>query len=299
MATVTMGSLFPAELVKTMFSKVKGHSSLAKVAPAAPIAFTGTDVFVFGIDGNVSIVGESAAKPAGSASVTSKQIRPVKVIYQARVSDEFVRASEEKQLEYLSAFADGFSKKIASAIDVMAMHGVNPATGSASLIIGSNCFDSTITSTNTITLGANSTTIDTNIEQAIAKVEGAEYGVDGIVLAPAARAAMAELKATGGDRLYPDFAFGRVPENLGDATLDVNATVSAASSLDRVLVGNFEAFRWGYADSIPLEVIRYGNPDGGSYDLKQANEVLLRSEAYIGWGILDANAFALVKAANG
>lgn len=298
MATVTMGSLFPAELVRTMFSKVKGHSSLAKVAPAEPIAFTGTDVFVFGIDGNVSIVGESAAKPAGSASVTSKQIRPVKVVYQARVSDEFVRASEEKQLEYLSAFADGFSKKIASAIDVMAMHGVNPATGSASALIGSNCFDSTITSTNTITLGHSSTTIDTNIEEAIGKVEGAEYGIDGIILAPAARAAMAELKA-GGERLYPDFAFGKIPEALGDAVLDVNATVSAASSLDRVLVGNFEAFRWGYADSIPLEVIRYGNPDGGTYDLKQANEVILRSEAYIGWGILDANAFALVKAANG
>ena len=298
MATVQMGSLFPAELVRTMFSKVKGHSSLAKVAPAEPIAFTGTDVFVFGIDGNVSIVGESAAKPAGSASVTSKQIRPVKVVYQARVSDEFIKASEEKQLEYLSAFADGFSKKIASAIDVMAMHGVNPATGSASALIGSNCFDSTITSTNTITLGHDSTTIDTNIEEAIGKVEGAEYGIDGIVLAPAARAAMAELKA-GGERLYPDFAFGRVPENLGDATLDVNATVSAASSLDRVLVGNFEAFRWGYADNIQFEVIRYGNPDGGDYDLKRNNEVLLRSEAYIGWGILDANAFALVKAANG
>ena len=66
-----------------------------------------------------------------------------------------------------------------------------------------------------------------------------------------------------------------------------------------VLVGNFEAFRWGYADNIQFEVIRYGNPDGGDYDLKRNNEVLLRSEAYIGWGILDANAFALVKAANG
>ena len=41
-------------------------------------------------------------------------------------------------------------------------------------------------------------------------------------------------------------------------------------------------------------VIEYGNPDGGSYDLKQANQVLLRSEAWIGWGILDANAFCLV-----
>ena len=42
------------------------------------------------------------------------------------------------------------------------------------------------------------------------------------------------------------------------------------------------------------EVIEYGNPDGGSYDLKQANQVLLRTEAYIGWGILDPKAFARI-----
>lgn len=294
MATVQMGSSFPAELVREMYSKVKGHSSLAKIAGADPIAFTGTDVFVFDLDGNVSIVGESAAKPAGSATVTAKQIRPVKVVYQARVSDEFVRASEEKQLEYLRNFADGYAKKIAEGFDVMAMHGVNPATGIASALIGANNFDSTITSTNTITLGHDSTTIDTNIEEAISKAGD----VSGIVLAPAARTAMADLKTDLG-KTYPDFAFGNAPATLGGATLDVNKTLAANSSLDRVLVGDFGAFKWGYALNIPLEVIEYGNPDGGSYDLKQANEVLLRAEAFIGWGILDASAFALVKAANG
>lgn len=294
MATVNMGSSFPAELVREMYSKVKGHSSLAKIAGADPIAFTGTDVFVFDLDGNVSIVGESAVKPAGSATVTAKQIRPVKVVYQARVSDEFVRASEEKQLDYLRNFADGFSKKIAEGFDVMAMHGTNPATGSASALIGANNFDSTITSTNTITLGHDSTTIDTNIEEAISKAGD----VSGIVLAPAARTAMANLKTDLG-KTYPDFAFGNAPATLGGAILDVNKTLAANSSLDRALVGDFGAFKWGYALNIPLEVIEYGNPDGGSYDLKQANEVLLRAEAFIGWGILDASAFALVKASAG
>ena len=82
---------------------------------------------------------------------------------------------------------------------------------------------------------------------------------------------------------------------------DVNSTINvakaAASAEDKILVGNFEAFKWGYADNIPLEVIRYGDPDGAGRDLKQYNEVCLRAEAYIGWGILDANAFALVQGA--
>ena len=61
------------------------------------------------------------------------------------------------------------------------------------------------------------------------------------------------------------------------------------------LVGDFAgAFRWGYANNIPLEVIEYGDPDGAGHDLKQYNEVCLRAEAYIGWGILDADAFAAV-----
>ena len=43
-----------------------------------------------------------------------------------------------------------------------------------------------------------------------------------------------------------------------------------------------------------MEVIQYGDPDGQG-DLKRTNEVVLRAEAYIGWGILNADSFALVQ----
>ena len=45
---------------------------------------------------------------------------------------------------------------------------------------------------------------------------------------------------------------------------------------------------------MPLEIIEYGDPDGQG-DLKRKNQVVLRSEAYIGFGILDKDAFALIK----
>lgn len=126
--------------------------------------------------------------------------------------------------------------------------------------------------------------------------EDAEKVVTGIVMAPATRTAMAALTQNSGERKYPDFAFGGVPSTLGGATLDVNGSVSANSEGARVYVGDFaNAFRWGYALNVPLEVIEYGNPDGGSYDLKQANEVLLRTEAFIGWAFLDEAAFAEVE----
>ena len=68
----------------------------------------------------------------------------------------------------------------------------------------------------------------------------------------------------------------------------------AANKL-KAIVGDFQnAFRWGYAENIPLEIIQYGNPDGLG-DLKQTNQIVLRAEAYIGWGILDAASFAIIK----
>lgn len=300
MSTVNKSTLFPANLITEVFNKVAGHSSLAKLSASKPVSFVGDDVFTFSLDGNVSVVGESAAKPAGSATVSSKQIRPVKVVYQARVSDEFLRASEEKRIDILTQFAEGFAKKIAYGFDVMAMHGNNPATGSASAVVGNNNLDYVVanynTGSNKITLGHNSTAVDTNIEEAIAKVEDAEKTVTGIVIAPAIRTAMAALTQNSGERKYPDFAFGGVPSNLGGATLDVNGSVSANSEGARVYAGDFaNAFRWGYSLNIPLEVIEYGNPDGGSYDLKQANEVCLRTEAFIGWAFLDEAAFAEVE----
>lgn len=294
MAALAKSTNFPAELAKEMFSKVVGHSSLAKLSGQEPIPFTGEDVFVFNFSSDVSIVAENAEKPAGDATYTPVQIRPIKVVYQSRVSDEFVRASEEKQLDFLREFASGFEKKVGAALDKMAFHGINPATGSASDIIGSNNFDSIITTSNTIGYLANSSTADANLEEAIAKVEDAEFPVTGIAISPIMRSALAAMKNDGG-REYPDFAFGGAPSNLGGATLDINATVSSNSSADRAIVGDFEnAFRWGYSANIPLEVIEYGDPDGAGKDLKAYNQVLLRSEAYIGWGILNAASFAKV-----
>ena len=291
MATVTMGSLFPKELVREMFSKVKGHSSLARLAVEEPVPFVGKDVFTFNFSSDISIVGESGAKPAGDATVSSVQIKPIKVVYQARVSDEFMKASEEKQLDMLSKFADGFAKRVAAGLDKMAIHGVNPATGAAaSGTIGNNYFDYVCAST---AITYNGSTPDANIESAIAVLENNEYAPTGIALAPVMRSALGAMKSNDAF-LYPGFQFGGTAD-LGGVPTDTNITIGSASgSNDRALVGDFEAFKWGFADEIPLEVIEYGNPDGGSYDLKQANEVLLRSEAYIGWGILDANAFCLV-----
>lgn len=297
MATKTAaGTNFPTALVAEMFNAVQGHSALAKLSGGNPIPFSGETQMVFSMNGEASIVGEGDNKPAGDASVTSKVIRPIKFVYQHRISAEFVYASEEGRLNYLQTFADGFAKKIARGLDIAALHGINPADLADASFKATNSFDGVVT--NTVTYVAAS--VDDNIDAAIAMVSGADREITGLALSPAAGTALSKIKVNGVAQ-YPEFRFGQNPEAFYGMGSDVNSTVSvkgsaSGSDTDHAIVGDFaNAFKWGYAKDIPLEVIEYGDPDGQG-DLKRTNEVVLRAEAFIGWGILDAASFARVKA---
>lgn len=279
------GTNFAPETVKEVFSKVKGHSSLVKLSKSMPVAFSGNDIFTFSLDGECAIVGEGEQKPAGSATIAPVKVVPIKVVYQHRVSDEFMRATEEKALKMLEAFTDGYAKKISRALDIMAMHGVNPATLTASDKISTNHLD-TVTS---VTYVEGQPT--DALEDAIALI--GDNDVTGYALSKAFGSAMGKYKENGISQ-YPEFKLGANPEKLGGTPCDVNSTVSKGNDKAMAYVGDFEnAFKWGYADQIPMEVIEYGDPDGQG-DLKRTNEVLLRAEAYIGWAILDKDAFARI-----
>lgn len=288
---VSKGTLFPTELTNEMFDMVRGKSSLARLSDDRPIPFVGQTEFTFTLDKEADIVAENGAKTKGGATVTPVTIIPIKFEYGARVSDEFVYASEEKRIEYLRTFAEGFAKKIARALDISAIYGINPRTKQESALIGNNCFLKKVPTTNQVNA---STTSDAMIDEAIAKIEGVDHEVTGVAMAPTLRSTLAGLRTDGGERLYPDLAWGRTPETVNGVQFEVNSTVSFNKSIYGLL-GNFrDYFKWGYAKNIPLEVIEYGNPDNDEElgDLKGHNQVYLRSEVYLGWAILDGTAFA-------
>lgn len=293
--TLTRGNLLPPVVTNELFSKVKGKSSLAKLSASEPIPFNGETVFTFSLDKEVDLVGENAAKSNGGGTVASIQMVPVKVEYGMRVSDEFRYGADEIRLQYLTAFADGFAKKVARGIDIMAFHGLNPRTGLTASVLTNKNFDDLIT--NTVVF--NSSTPDANITDAIALIEAAEYDVTGLAMAPAMKNALAQLKkgSTSNEPMFPELGWGAAVGNINGLPVDTNSTVSFASGADRAIVGNFaDMFKWGFAKQIPLEVIEYGNPDNSDLgDLKGHNQIYLRGEAYVGWGIIDPAAFAIVK----
>ena len=293
---VARGSLFPAELVPEFFNKVKGKSSLAKMCGASPIPFNGMKEFTFSMDNEVDIVAEAGAKSAGGGQVGAVTIVPIKIEYGMRVSDEFIYGSEEVALDYLRAFADGWAAKVARGFDIMAMHGVNPRTGSAaSGTIGNNHLD--YVAATSITYLGSSSTADQNIEAAIAGVQGYGHDVSGAIIGNTARAALAAMTISTNAKLYPELAWGGQPGQLNGLPVDFNSTVEYNSAKARAYVGDFaNCFKWGIARELPLQVIQFGNPDNDATagDLAGHNQVYIRGEAYVGWGFLDASAFGKV-----
>jgi hypothetical protein len=248
------------------------------------------------MDKEIDVVAENGAKGNGGITIEPITIIPIKVEYGARISDEFLYAAEEEQIQILTSFNDGFAKKVARGLDIMAFHGANPRTGTASNVIGDNHFDKAVSQVVT----AGDETADAQVEAAIALVQGSENDVTGMAMAPAFRSSLAALTLTSGQKMYPELAWGNAPSTINGLAVQANSTVSANSSPDLAVLGDFQnAFRWGYAKEIPMEIIEYGNPDNDATlgDLKGHNQIYIRCEAYLGWGILDKSAFAIVRSA--
>lgn len=283
-------TLFDPVLVTDVITKVKGSSALAVLSAQSPIPFNGTEQFVFTMDSDVDIVAENGRKSHGGITLTPVKMVPIKFEYGARVSDEFMFASQEARIDTLTQFNDGFAKRLAAGFDKAAMHGINPRTGSASSVVGTNHFDSQVTQKVQYAQG----TPDANIEAAIALVEGSDGDCTGMVISPAMRSALAAMKDTNGNAQYPDFKFGGKPASLGAQRLAISGNV-AVGGIDHGIVGDFATmFKWGYGKGITMEVIEYGDPDNSGNDLKGYNQVYIRAEAYLGWAIFGAESFARI-----
>lgn len=287
---LTRGEKLPTQIVEEMFNMVRGESALAKLSPNRPMPFNGITEMTFNMDHEASIVGETAAKVNGGGTFDPVVIRPVKFEYGMRVSDEFMYGTEEYRLNTLRTFAEAASRKFARGLDIAAMHGFNPYSGTASSVVGTNSLDGKVT--NYVVYSAS--TPDANVDAAIAQIDAVGAVANGLAIDPTMRSAIAGLTSNNG-RKYPEFAWGGAPDTLGKMTLAVNSTV-AVGNVAHAYVGDFSGFRWGYAKEIPLEVIEFGNPDNDANagDLKGHNEVYLRSEVYIGWGILAPSFFSKI-----
>lgn len=289
---LSKGELFEPELVTDLINKVKGKSSLAVLSQQVPVPFNGQKEFTFTMDNDIDVVAENGKKTHGGVSLTPLTIVPIKVEYGARISDEFLYASTEEKVDILKSFNDGYAKKLARGLDIMAFHGFNPRTKTASTVIGDNHLDKKVSQT----VEFDEAKPDDNVEAAVSMIQSKEGVVTGLALDPVFSSALAKMRTgdTTNARLFPELAWGANPGTINGLPADINTTVSNGTD-DVAIIGDFaNMFKWGYAKEIPLEIVQYGDPDNSGQDLKGYNQIYMRSETYLGWGILDAASFARV-----
>ena len=257
-----------------------------------------TDFFTFTSTPKAELVGEGANKSSMDgtpAKVTSKTYK-VQLTY--RFSEEVRYADDEYRLRLMEALAGNIATGISRAVDLVAIHGINPLTGQ----VANSVTDYITKSGNGHSITATANNPMKDLEDSAAALQGSGYIATGIALDPVYAGVLARARKTDGNQYFPELGLGFNVDRLAGIQAAVSNTVSgtaegvASNTGVGAIMADWNAFKWGIAQNVPLHLIEYGDPDGAG-DLKRTNEIAIRAEVIFGYAILDDDAFAIIKSA--
>lgn len=295
MAVLTTGSLtLPDEKLDPWLGKVKFGSSIATLSNSIPMKFGTGQSMTFDI-GEAEYVGEGANKGGSTITPTTVTTKPFKFHKTVRWTDEVMWADEDHQLDVVSQVLDLIQPALSRALDFGVFHGINP-TGGAVVAAMTQVLSAT---PNSVEIAPGNKPY-ANLDAADVLVLADGFNPRDLALDPAFASTFGGLRNTTSEqKLYPDLVYATAPAGrLENHNTSVSNTVgavgvAAAATNVKAFAGDFSAIRWGIQRAIGLEVIEYGDPDGGG-DLKRNNQVAFRAEVVYGWGIADLSAFAKI-----
>lgn len=271
---------------------------IGSLTPDDPQIMVGsTDFFTFTGTPKAELVGEAANKSSMDGTPAKKTSKTYKVQLTYRFSDEVRYADEEYRLRLMEALAGNIATGVSRAIDLVAIHGINPNTGS----VAGSVTDYITKSGNGHVINSTTATPEVDLDAAAAALQGSGYVATGIALDPVYAGKLARTKKTNGDRVFPELGLGFNVQSIAGLQAAVSNTVSATAETGVAtgvggIMADWNAFKWGIARNVPLHLIEYGDPDGAG-DLQRTNEIAIRAEVIFGFAILDDDAFAIIKQA--
>lgn len=272
---------------------------IGTLTPDDPQIMVGnTDFFTFTGTPKAELVGEGANKSSMDGTPSKVTAKTYKVQLTYRFSDEVKYADEEYRLRLMETLAGNIAKGVSRAIDLVAIHGVNPLTGS----VASTVSDYITKSGNGTVINSNASALIEDLEKSAAALQGAGYTASGIALDPVYAGVLARARKSNGDQYFPELGLGFNVESLAGVKASVANTVSgtaegvASNKGVGAIMGDWSAIKWGIAQNVPLHLIEYGDPDGAG-DLQRTNQIAIRAEVIFGFAIMDDKAFAIVKQA--
>jgi len=294
MTALTTGSLsLPDHIMDPWLKKVQDGSTVASLSGAIPMKFGQGHAMTFDI-GEAEYVGEGANKGASTITPTTQTVKPFKFHKTVRWTDEVKYADEDYQLGVISQILDLIQPALSRALDYGVFHEINPTGGAVVVAMNGGLKDTT----NSVEyVAADKPYVSLDAADALVLADG--YVPRDIALDPAYAAKFSALRGTTSEqKLYPDFRLSTAVSDLDGHRASVSKTVGAvgvAAVATTVLgfVGDFSTIGWGVQRALGIEMIEFGDPDGGG-DLKRNNQVAFRAEVLYGWGVADLNAIAKI-----
>jgi hypothetical protein len=293
-ASLATGSLtIPKQKIAPWLGAISNGSCVAQLSAQTPMTFGEGESWTFDI-GEAEYVAEGGQKGASTVTPTSKPVKPFKFHKTLRMNEEVLWADEDRQLEVVDEILDLIQPALSRALDFGVFHEINPTGGAVVAAMNGGLTDTT----NLVEyVAADKPYVSLDAADALVLADG--YVPRDIALDPTYASKFSSLRGASSEvKLYPNFRLGTEVSELDGHRASVSNTVRGSGVLavdTKVLgfVGDFSAIRWGVQKSIGLEVIRYGDPDGGG-DLKRNNQVAFRAEVVYGWGIATLDAFAKI-----
>lgn len=292
--------LMPREIADGMIKETQTTSTVAMLSQQEPQRFGEVDYLVFNDFPRAEFVEEGAEKASTTGGFGSVTAKPHKAQVTIRINEEVQWADEDYQLGVLQELASKGTTALSRALDLGLYHRINPLTGA----VVSGWDNYAAATTKRVELDA-----EVDADQSIRDAAGlliqqtSPVSVNGFAVDPRLTWALAALQTKNADgsasglQRYPQLGLGTgINSFLGINTAQgdtVSGQPEAADTKVRGILGDFQnGIRWGVQRNLPLELIRFGDPDGQG-DLKRRNQIAIRMEIVYGWYVF-TDRFALV-----
>ncbi len=291
----TSGITLPTNIASGLWSKATTGSAVAQLSGQQPMQFGNVTYMTFTAPPRAEYVAEAAQKGTSGGTFGTKVATPHKAHVTMRFNEEVQWAEDDYQIGVLNTLADAGAVALARALDLGVFHGFNPLTGTAiASIVAGDRINTTTNRTEVTTAAA----ADTEFETAAGLLINNGYVPNGVAIDPKFAWTLSTARYSDGRKKFPELGLGTEISNFSGLNASVSSTVSgvpeATDTKLRAMLGDWTALRWGVQKQIPVETIRYGDPDGQG-DLKRQNQIALRLEIVYGWAVMDLNAFSALN----
>lgn len=292
--------IIPDSYLPKIYNKITENAVIPSLIAETPQLYNNTDILYMKKKPVAQYVQpvEGGTKERTDAEFGTKEMHKFKIQTTIRMTEDMIFANDDNTAtdDQLDLIFSEMGNSLGQAVDAGMIHQFDPHT------------KGTVTDAATVALSkiAHEVTATSNIQSDADSLPdsiiAAGYNVNGIALDTMYANELRKLRNADGMRLYPEVPL--TVNTMGsfdglNAVVSGNVSGRSFEGLEetgiRAIIGDWTMAQWGIIRQMALRRFDVGDPDNSGYDLAYKNEVAFRLEMIFAFGIVDDDAFAMLK----